>query len=180
MKIGIASKSFDGWGGGIDFIRHITAAIEAADPENRLQKHLLLSSNDMLFYFKKNLQPYRSLLRMIRHKEKLRWQPWKGFDEQYLRQTFSDLHDTILEFPGSSFQSHLRFAEIQKLDVILPCIAPPMESFRLPWVGYLYDFQHKYFPEFFSKREIIRRDHAFGGAPYRVFAVDSDSLSKPC
>ena len=31
----------------------------------------------------------------------------------------------------------------------------------LPWVGYIYDFQHKYFPDYFSARECLDRDIHF-------------------
>jgi glycosyltransferase involved in cell wall biosynthesis len=37
----------------------------------------------------------------------------------------------------------------------------PPKGYPLPWVGYLFDFQHHYFPEFFSKAEIQSRDKAF-------------------
>jgi len=161
MKIGIESKGFDGWGGGIDFVRHIASCIELADSENQYEKHILLAKNDGMFYVKKTVSPFRTLISQLIRKKPLRWQPWKGFDEHYLRKTFLDFQSYQLDFPGSRFSDHLEFAKTENIDVLIPCISPPPESYSLPWVGYIYDFQHKYLPEFFTERDMAGRDFAF-------------------
>jgi len=161
MKIGIISKGFDGWGGGIDFIRYIVSAIEVADEKNQHEKYLLLAKNDWHFYAKKLSYPFRGLANSIRYEKTFKWQPFRGFDENYLKHTFQDFQSFTLDFPGHSYHSHLEYSRKNKFDILLPCILPPSNNFNLPWIGYLYDFQHKYFPEFFTEREIARRDHAF-------------------
>lgn len=161
MKIGIESKGFDGWGGGIDFVRHVASCIELADSENQYEKHILLAKNDGMFYIKKTILPFRSLVAQIIRRKPLRWQPWKGFDEHYLRKTFSGFQSYHLDFPGSRFSDHLAFAQTENIDVLIPCISPPPKSYPLPWVGYIYDFQHKYLPEFFTERDMAGRDFAF-------------------
>lgn len=161
MKIGIESKGFDGWGGGIDFVRHVASCIELADSENQYEKHILLAKNDWFFHFKKQVIPFRSFLGQLVRRKPLRWLPWKGFDEHYLRKTFSDFQSYQLDFPGSRFSDHLAYAQRVNIDVIIPCISPSPETYPLPWVGYIYDFQHKYLPEFFTERDMVGRDLAF-------------------
>lgn len=161
MKIGIESKGFDGWGGGVDFIRHVASCLELADENNELEKHILLAKNDLYFHLKKCFIPSRILLNQLVRRKPLCWIPWKGFDEHYLRKTFSDFHFYQLDTPGSRFSSHLAYAEKQNIDVLIPCISPPSEKYLLPWVGYIYDFQHKYLPEFFTERDMVERDNHF-------------------
>lgn len=44
---------------------------------------------------------------------------------------------------------------------MLPVYNPLSASFPIPWAGYIFDFQHKYYPEFFSEEEINKRDLEF-------------------
>jgi glycosyltransferase involved in cell wall biosynthesis len=161
MKIAIESKGLDGWGGGIDFLRHLASCIEITDVENQFDKHIILSKNDWFLFLKRQLFPLYFVFRQLREGQSPHWVSWKGFDEVYLRQTFSDFKSYKLDFAGSLLSSHQAFAESEKMDVLLPCISPPPEGFSLPWIGYIYDFQHKYHPEFFSMHEIQRRDYQF-------------------
>jgi glycosyltransferase involved in cell wall biosynthesis len=46
-------------------------------------------------------------------------------------------------------------------DVVMPAAASLGPSFPFPWVGYIYDLQHKYFPDYFSARECLDRDIHF-------------------
>jgi glycosyltransferase involved in cell wall biosynthesis len=47
------------------------------------------------------------------------------------------------------------------LDMIIPSIAPLPASFDPPWVGYIYDFQHRQLPNLFPPRERQNRDRSF-------------------
>ena len=47
-----------------------------------------------------------------------------------------------------------------KLEALLPAINP-LPAGRTPWVGYIFDFQHKHLPQFFSDHERTERDQAF-------------------
>lgn len=46
-------------------------------------------------------------------------------------------------------------------DVVLPLPSPPFFGNYIPWVGYVYDCQHKYLPQLFSLNERLARDKAF-------------------
>ena len=155
------NQRFYSWGGGIDFIRHVASAIDFADQHNEYEKHLLIAKNDWLYSFKRLIYPFRTLGCALRDRKPLQWQTWPGFDEIYLRNTFCDLKSYFLDAPGHSFRSHLDFCRTNKFDVVLPCISPPPRSYNYPWVGYLYDFQHKYLPEFFTDSQIASRDIEF-------------------
>ena len=46
-------------------------------------------------------------------------------------------------------------------DVVFPVLRPPGKRFPFPWVGYVFDLQHKYFPQYFSWTERVMRDVLF-------------------
>jgi glycosyltransferase involved in cell wall biosynthesis len=48
-----------------------------------------------------------------------------------------------------------------ELDVILPAVHSLGTDFPRPWVGYAYDFQHKYFPQYFTPDDCRSRDEHF-------------------
>ena len=49
----------------------------------------------------------------------------------------------------------------EEIDVVLPTHFA-MTSYRLPWVGYIFDFQHRYYPHFFGYLSRRIRDRQFG------------------
>jgi len=65
----------------------------------------------------------------------------------------------IVTFDGTD-EDLARRCAATGIEVILPVMTPPAHS-PVPWVGYLYDCQHKHFPGFFEQREIAMRDRAF-------------------
>ena len=70
-----------------------------------------------------------------------------------------------------------REAKRLKLDVLLPSFyALPFGS-ELPWLGYLYDFQHRHMPDFFSVKEREQRDFHFASMLKHAPAVIVNSKS---
>lgn len=65
----------------------------------------------------------------------------------------------LIVFDGSDEDLIRRCSELD-IDVLLPVFSPPAKS-SIPWVGYLYDCQHKHYPQFFDSKEIASRDRAF-------------------
>lgn len=53
-----------------------------------------------------------------------------------------------------------RAATRLRLDAMLPAIAPPPDM-GSPWIGYVFDFQHKHLPQFFTEQERALRDIDF-------------------
>ena len=130
MKIGIESNGFYEWAGGIDFVRHVASCIELADSENQYEKHILLAKNDCVFYLKKTILPFRSLVGQLIRGKPLHWQTWKGFDEHYLRKFFLDFQCYQLDFPGSRFSDHLAFAK-QKISMCSFLVFHHLQSLTL-------------------------------------------------
>ena len=49
----------------------------------------------------------------------------------------------------------------QKCDILFPAISPPCVSFPGKIIAWITDYQHKYYPEFFSEAERTFRNHLF-------------------
>jgi hypothetical protein len=62
-------------------------------------------------------------------------------------------------------------------DVVLPVSLPAAVGSSTPWVGYLWDLQHRHYPDFFSRQEARERDEHFktmlGRASVAVVASQS-------
>lgn len=161
MKIGIESIGFANWGGGIDFLRHIMLCLQEVDRSD-IRWSVLLSRNDSLFKLNKILTPGKNVIRNLLDGRPVSTKSSVGFEEEYLRLIFADFKSVFeIVTVGSLYSSHLRYARKNNYDLIFPCFYPLSKRYQLPWVGYLYDFQHKYYPNLFSKRELKKRDNAF-------------------
>jgi glycosyltransferase involved in cell wall biosynthesis len=163
MKISILTYGFSGWGGGIDFIRHmLTFLDESQKSEIGISKVLILPKDNMLGFVKKIAYPYRNLLKQLLKNEKLSWIKKRVYSQRYLQKTFSDFEQTTyIYFSGASFNSQLNSAVELGSDIVFPCIDVPPDNFRLPWIGYIADFQHLYYPQYFSASEINIRNRKF-------------------
>ena len=64
-----------------------------------------------------------------------------------------------------------RAARGLSLDVLIPAFAPLPRGFPTPWVGYLYDFQHRYLPQLFTPAECAQRDRQFAAMLQNANAV---------
>lgn len=53
-----------------------------------------------------------------------------------------------------------RLCEREGIDVVMPPHIA-LKGYRLPWVGYIFDFQHRYYPHFFTPRVLRYRDRQF-------------------
>lgn len=180
MKVGILSHGFTGWGGGIDFIRYVALAMANAESKSIESRTLFLPGDDALSYFRRILFPLRSALKSAMNGEIPVFQKYPGFLERYFRENFADFSDNFdLRYCGSSYQSQLDLACKYKMEVVLPCMVPPPPGFAVPWVGYLYDFQHRHLTYLFDDFEISKRNDEFalmlGSA--RHIIVNSQSVA---
>ena len=96
----------------------------------------------------------------------LKEQHWKAVQAKSARASVLDtLSQVDQTLKIKTYQGHnglLRLIRRSRIDAILPCISPLPREFPVPWVGYLFDYQHKYLPDFFSQEEIDKRDASFG------------------
>ncbi len=82
--------------------------------------------------------------------------PQTGHLERTFEETGAELH--AIDLGAASLAST---SKRLGLDVLLPSMQPLPASVGVPWIGYLFDFQHRHLPHFFSPAERANRDAAF-------------------
>lgn len=90
-----------------------------------------------------------------------------------------DLNFIIFNYSKANFENELLK---HKIEIVFPCFNSLGANFKIPWIGYLYDFQHKYYPNFFSQKEIYLRDKLFNLmlSESKVTLVNAKSNKKRC
>ena len=159
VNVGVLTDQFINWGGGVDFIRLILNGLvsinEARHDEISIYVYVPLQNeykiklkNAVKVSLDKLFGKTYQLENIIT--KKMYVESFKSIDAKiyvyYYNGTEADLSKTVVK---------------HNIDFVLPVFTPLSSSFPKPWVGYLYDFQHKYYPEFFSEEEINNRDQQF-------------------
>ncbi|EON6955090.1 glycosyl transferase, partial [Escherichia coli] len=122
-----------------------------------------LPRNDIHSLIREKAFPFKSILKAILKRERPRWISLNRFNEQYYRDAFTQNNiETNLTFIKSKSSAFYSYFDSSDCDVILPCMRVPSGNLnKKAWIGYIYDFQHCYYPSFFSKREIDQRNVFF-------------------
>jgi glycosyltransferase involved in cell wall biosynthesis len=55
----------------------------------------------------------------------------------------------------------LRCIERNNLELVLPAVHSLGKDFPIPWIGYAYDFQHRYYGNYFTDKDRLSRDSHF-------------------
>lgn len=160
MKIAIMGKGFIDWGGGIDFLRFCMNALKSQD---KVEIVLFLPiDTSWTSKVKDVLRPIKYALLDLKDGKIPRYHKNKMIDIDTI------INDFRIENPELKVvlyqddrKSLIRKLDEAKIDVLIPSIESLGKDFPYPWVGYLYDFQHKYYSEFFTENEIERRDKDF-------------------
>lgn len=156
MRIGILGHGFMEWGGGLDFLRMIAGSLLVADPTVELH-----------FLFPIAGPRYQTRMQLRRLKKVV----CKGLGRPYADNKVPNWHhldDLVFSIGGKSYAHRIdtgmgalrRATKKYQLDVLLPSISP-LKNQTVPWIGYLYDYQHAYYPEFFTSEEILARNSQF-------------------
>jgi glycosyltransferase involved in cell wall biosynthesis len=160
MRVGIPCTGFIGWAGGLDFLRLIVESLLAAD-EPDLELHLLLQDQGPMHSARSTLRSTKqaaiSLIKRGSTASDTKYVP--NLIHEILR--WEDKH-VALHHIDIGESALARACQTHKIDVLIPSISPLSASFPTPWVGYLYDFQHKHLPHYFSARERASRERSFG------------------
>jgi glycosyltransferase involved in cell wall biosynthesis len=158
LNLGILADQFINWGGGIDFIRLILNGLSSInETENNI--------NICVFI------PYQSEYK-IKIKNEIKLVLNKLFGKKYLLQrvigkksfvdTFKGVNNNIKVYYYNGTEADLAEKAINhNIDFMLPSFNSLSSAFPIAWAGYIYDFQHKYYPEFFSDEEISSRNDKF-------------------
>ncbi len=160
MRIGINGDMFVEWGGGIDFLRILLRGLNALPNASTNKLYLIVpikkisNLSYLKYYIKKGFNALPLQKKYIAALPK----PLNLKNIECVLKQEAEIEFILLKDNKTSLDQQL--APYQ-LEVVLPCFYPMDANFSIPWLGYLYDFQHKYLPHFFTQAEITKREIAF-------------------
>lgn len=156
--VAVLVDGFDNWGGGLDFIRLILNGLLV---DRNLQVRLLIPQSTRRSRLRAWLGVlWRSAKSAL--KGRPRWQQTAKFEASRVAAAFADFGDRVrpLLYPGSHAGLVQALASCGA-QVALPSIKPLGQDFPIPWVGYIFDFQHRHLPGFFTELACEERHRAF-------------------
>ena len=159
-NVGILTEHFIKWGGGVDFIRLIVKGLASLNTDEVSQKvklYVLIPKHPRHIIKIRNF--VKTVLNFCFNKKYL---INKEIDIAQIIKVFKEVDPNIVIFHYKNLDKDLKKQVIKnKIDFIIPAFVPLPNNFPIPWVGYLYDFQHKYYPQFFPAAELTNRDNEF-------------------
>lgn len=157
MRIGILCQGFADWGGGIDFLRMVVSSLHHSN--DALELHMLVPTRGPRLTAMRVLRhTFRSAKAAIGRASVVPPRP----DARHLTDLANSAEQLIAVHEidvGTS--AIVRAARRLSLDVLIPAFTPLPSDFPTPWVGYVYDFQHRYFPQLFTLADCAQRDKHF-------------------
>lgn len=152
-KIGILTGHFLFWNGGLDFLKRLMMALN--NVANREFEFIVFAQEEKTFYkyngFKKYLKAFQEI--------------YLNFHKFYLVNDANDIFDGMTN--NFIFVKCPSLRELKKaiahygVDIVFPCDNYKLPPLSIPSVGYIPDCQHKYYPDYFSIKEIEYRDRSF-------------------
>ncbi|MCW3463970.1 glycosyltransferase [Chitinophaga nivalis] len=152
--IGIITNGFISWGGGVDFIKMVIRGLAATGKFNLA---ILVPDHSTL--------PERKENRKQNKRNKLLYR--LGLRRDYIDTNagvneFREFRATMPVLDYHVYDGGLESViEKNGIQLLIPSIQPLKPTVTIPWIGYLYDFQHKYLAHFFSEEERANRDIHF-------------------
>lgn len=187
INVAVLTDGFIKWGGGIEFIRICLAGLSQKSG-SEYNIFILIPEDTLATKLKYLLGPYKGLIvgllqakldkdravQMFKDVARFflmlgRRFLYKGqrgdsglFHREKLIEAFiSVCPSAVPVFYPKSRRGLLNCLAAIHASVVLPVGHSLGKNYPYPWVGYLYDFQHKYYPEFFDADSIARRDFDF-------------------
>jgi glycosyltransferase involved in cell wall biosynthesis len=161
VRIAALGNEFVKWGGGIDFLRIVLNGIRAVRDQG-VTVDLLLPQETIPTQIRAGLGSIRRSLHDALEGRPVRWQrPGASFGKD-LEKSFEDYGKEVsLVRYRNSPSGLMRALRELRSDVIIPAFGSLGADFPVPWVGYVYDFQHRYLPHLFTEAERRGRDEWF-------------------
>jgi glycosyltransferase involved in cell wall biosynthesis len=159
MRIGICCDRFIGWSGGIDFLRSLLDSITSLGSTD-LEIYVLVPDRGPLWEVQRIRDVVRHVVRCARARE-LRTMPSRPSSD-FVSDTLGETRN-LYQFHHIDIGHRALAAACHqhRIDVVLPAFHTLGKDFPVPWIGYIYDFQHKHFPQYFDQDELHRRDQSF-------------------
>lgn len=160
IHIGFLARDFLKWGGGVWFIQNLLRGLATVSPDQARVTIFVPSDHTpriVLGRFARRIrqtlvQPRLALQTLTATSpERALW--CRGISEM------KAVIPRIVVYDGSEVDL-IRHCRSEAIDVLMP-VMTPLRGASIPWVGYLYDCQHRHYPEFFAPNEIEGRDRAF-------------------
>ena len=175
MRVGILGDSFMTWGGGIDFLRSVASSLRLAD--KTIELHMLLPTYGPRLAARNALRStYHGARALLGHKVAVPQRMDASHTAELASGVESGLTLHAIDWGAAAIA---RAGRKLSLDVVMPAITPLPSGFPIPWVGYVFDFQHRYIPALFSPNERVQRDRQFAAmlASARAVIVNSRSVA---
>lgn len=160
MKIGILATDFITWGGGLDFLRLVVESLLASPRSRDAEFHLLIPDAGPKLAWRRIRSRTKQTVKSLFSGKAL--PPQHAPSPEVILQAFADFRDRItVQHIDIGKRALIRAVERLKLDVVLPAVHSLGTDYPRPWVGYAYDFQHKYLPQYFTPDDCRSRDEHF-------------------
>lgn len=182
MRVGLLAHDFLTWQGGSDFLDVVARSLLAASHPPKL--FLLIPARGPRIWA-------RSLRLAIRARFHGRTKSflWSPPSRDFFRSQLASLPKEVERvWLDIGHRPILRAATRARLDILLPAVHTLGRGFPFPWIGYAYDFQHHYLPQFFSEKDRSSRDRHFSAmfndpplvlVNSRAVAKDAQNLVSP-
>jgi glycosyltransferase involved in cell wall biosynthesis len=170
--IAVPLKEFAAWGGGIDFVRMILEGL-LHDPGQRVVALIPRPTLD-----RRVRKLPGALLRALKAlaRGRLEWRLDLPIRPGQVRAAIEDFLPRIdIRLYADSSRGLGAALRTLGAGAAIPCIRPLPAGSPVPWVGYIYDFQHHHFPQFFTEAERAGRDATFARMLARASVVICNS-----
>lgn len=156
MRIGINGAQFIDWTGGLDFLTLVTKCTNTIPGA---QIHVLVPTKGPR---KAAGDAKRKIIALIRQLATGKKRSSHAPSRRQVIEAFTSIDPSIQVHEIDTGVAALsKTVKSLGLEVILPSFRPLPPSFPIPWIGYLYDYQHKYYPGYFTEKEIATRNRDF-------------------
>jgi hypothetical protein len=181
-RIGILAEGFAEWQGGVDFLRMIGDSLRLG----------LADAPELVILFPRLSTPaavYQAVAPWRKWLSEGCPEPWRQVLRQQMQTSTSAriarVREALGELPVLRFRDDEELAALarrERLDGLLPSFRPLAACVRTPWVGYLYDFQHRHLPQLFAEPERTARDAQFAAMAKsaRQVIVNSRAAADDC
>lgn len=158
MKVGINTSYFQDWGGGIDFIRLVLRGLVQISSTKNIEIVFVVEEQKKSHFVNRAIEGLKSNLKSL------------FFDnrENTNKFTYKTIYASLQNegnfewiFYNPNKKTIAKVVSENEIDFLIPCFSSMGKRFPIPWIGYIYDFQHKYMPELFSAKDIRIRNESF-------------------
>lgn len=156
LKIGILGHGFVSWSGGLDFLRTVCSSLLACGEP--LELHVLVPMQGPKVRVRDTLRKIKARIKHGAAASSFTQGPSVEDIKRLFAQLGDRVHVHVIDLGTSALWNTSRRLA---LDALIPSFQPLPFTRKLPWVGYLYDFQHRHLPQFFTERERETRNRLF-------------------